>query len=159
MRLAITPKQLFARFTFAYTQSLSYLPLLFVRLSTMNQPQFFEIQSDNPSKLIDFYKNVFGWRFTKQDGLPVEMWRIETDGIDGALLKRPVKTPPTSHGTNAFLVSMQVDSFDDIATTIKDLGGTIAMEKFAVPGRCWQGYFWDPDDNAFGVFEVDESAK
>jgi uncharacterized protein len=32
------------------------------------------------------------------------------------------------------------------------------MERFAVPGRCWQGYFVDCDGNVFGIFEVDESA-
>ena len=25
------------------------------------------------------------------------------------------------------------------------------MPKFAVPGRCWQGYFLDPDHNVFGI--------
>jgi len=32
------------------------------------------------------------------------------------------------------------------------------MAKFAVPGRCWQGYFLDTDNNVFGIFEVDGNA-
>jgi predicted enzyme related to lactoylglutathione lyase len=39
------------------------------------------------------------------------------------------------------------------------LGGQVALPKFAVPGRCWQGYFIDLDGNTFGIFEVDENAK
>jgi len=31
--------------------------------------------------------------------------------------------------------------------------------KFAVPGRCWQGYFLDTEGNTFGVFEVDPDAR
>jgi hypothetical protein len=27
-----------------------------------------------------------------------------------------------------------------------------------VPGKCWQGYFIDTEDNTFGIFEVDEEA-
>jgi hypothetical protein len=34
----------------------------------------------------------------------------------------------------------------------------ISLPKFAVPGKCWQGYFQDPEGNTFGVFEVDERA-
>jgi hypothetical protein len=34
-----------------------------------------------------------------------------------------------------------------------------ALEKFAVPGTCWQGYFLDLEGNTFGLFQVDENAK
>ena len=33
------------------------------------------------------------------------------------------------------------------------------MPKFAVPGKCWQGYFLDADHNTFGILEVDANAK
>lgn len=33
------------------------------------------------------------------------------------------------------------------------------MPKFAIAGRCWQGYFVDLDNNVFGIFEVDESVQ
>jgi hypothetical protein len=35
----------------------------------------------------------------------------------------------------------------------------VALPKFAVPGKCWQGYFIDLDGNTFGIFEVDEGAR
>lgn len=38
-------------------------------------------------------------------------------------------------------------------------GGKVALAKFAVPGKCWQGYFLDTDGNVFGIFEVDDQAK
>ncbi len=38
-------------------------------------------------------------------------------------------------------------------------GGQVALPKFAIPGRCWQGYFLDLDSNTFGIFEGDEKAK
>jgi predicted enzyme related to lactoylglutathione lyase len=54
---------------------------------------------------------------------------------------------------------MEVENFDDIAKKILELGGREAMPKFAIPGKCWQGYFLDLDNNVFGIFEVDENAK
>jgi uncharacterized protein len=120
---------------------------------------YFEIQADNPDSAVKFYQGVFGWRFTKQEGLPIPYWRIETGGIRGGLLKRPAKTPPPEHGTNAFVCSVEVDSFDEVAAKITKHGGLVALEKFAVPGVCWQGYFVDPYGNTFGLFQPDSSAK
>lgn len=125
----------------------------------MNTIAFFEIQASDVGKAISFYKEAFGWDFVKDDDLPIEYYRIEGGGINGGILKRPVATPPLGGGTNAFTCSMQVESFDRVAETIMKNGGQVAMEKFAVPGKCWQGYFLDVDNNVFGIFEVDENAK
>ncbi len=125
----------------------------------MNTIGYFEIQSSDVKREISFYQAVFGWKFIKQEFVPIEYYRIETNGINGGLLKRPVQTPPMTFGTNAFTCSIQVASFDKIAELIMQNGGRVAMQKFAIPGRCWQGYFIDTDNNTFGVFEVDEKAK
>lgn len=120
----------------------------------MNTIGYFEIQASEPEKLLEFYANVFGWKFVEQSGLPVKYWRIETDGMDGGLLERPAKTPPTEYGTNAYTCSIEVENFDATAETILTNGGQIALPKFEIPGRCWQGYFIDTDNNVFGIFEV-----
>jgi uncharacterized protein len=91
--------------------------------------------------------------------VPIEYYRIETDSIYGGILKRPAKTPPPEFGTNAFTCSILVENFDKTAEIILKNGGQIAMPKFAIPGRCWQGYFIDIDHNTFGIFEVDENAR
>ena len=90
--------------------------------------------------------------------MPIEYWRIETGNIQGAILTRPAAVSPMS-GTNAFCCSAEVENFDATADKILSLGGGIALEKMAVPGRCWQGYFLDLGGNVFGIFEVDEDAK
>jgi predicted enzyme related to lactoylglutathione lyase len=54
---------------------------------------------------------------------------------------------------------MQVTDFDATAKAILKNGGQVALAKFAVPGTCWQGYFLDPEGNAFGLFQPDDSAK
>jgi predicted enzyme related to lactoylglutathione lyase len=119
---------------------------------------YFEIQSSDPSREIEFYRTVFGWNFTRENNPSVEYYRIETPGIHGGLLSRPAPVP-TEAGTNAFVCSIMVEDFDRTGEIILKLGGQVALPKFAIPGRCWQGYFIDPDNNVFGVFEVDENAR
>ena len=125
----------------------------------MNTVGYFEIQSSDTGRDVRFYETIFGWKFTKQEFLPIEYYRIETSGISGGLLKRPAKVPPPESGTNAFVCSIQVENFDETSQLILQGGGQVALPKFAVPGRCWQGYFVDLDNNTFGIFEADENAK
>jgi uncharacterized protein len=124
----------------------------------MSKVMFFEIQASDPTKLKNFYQKVFGWKFTRQEGLPIEYYDIEGAGIRGGLLQRPAKVPPPMHGTNAYVCSVEVNNFDATAKVITDNGAQVALPKFAVPGRCWQGYFVDPDGNTFGIFQVDLKA-
>lgn len=120
---------------------------------------YFEVQADDPARAARFYREVFGWAVDKaEEDLPVEYWRIHGDGIAGGLLARPVPAPELGQGTNAFVCSFEVSDLDRAADQIAALGGQVALPKFAVPGRCWQGYFIDTEGNTFGLFEVDAHA-
>jgi uncharacterized protein len=125
----------------------------------MNNVAYFEIQASNPASLLTFYATIFGWNFVKEEFVPIEYYRIETMGINGGLLKRPATTPPPGFGTNAFTCSIMVENYDTTSELVVANGGQIALPKFAIPGRCWQGYFIDPDHNVFGIFQPDENAK
>ncbi|MGZ3931463.1 MAG: VOC family protein [Bacteroidia bacterium] len=125
----------------------------------MNTIGYFEIQSSDPAREIKFYTSVFGWKFIKETFVPIDYYRIETNSINGGLLKRPAKVPPVESGANAFVCSVQVKNFEASADLILKNGGQVALPKFAIPGRCWQGYFIDQDNNTFGIFEVDEKAE
>lgn len=124
----------------------------------MNTIGYFEIQSSNPSREIEFYQTIFGWKFIREKLVSIEYYRIATNSINGGLLKRPAQMPPVNNGTNAFVNSVQVQSFDNTSKLILENGGRIALPKFAISGRCWQGYFMDKDNNTFGIFETDEHA-
>jgi uncharacterized protein len=138
---------------------INYSQIINIKENKMNTIGYFEIQSSNPEREIEFYKSVFGWEFHKEISLPIKYYRIETGSINGGLLKRPVQVPPIEFGTNAYVCSIQVENFDKTCELILKHGGIEALSKFAVPGRCWQGYFIDPDNNTFGIFEVDDNAK
>lgn len=125
----------------------------------MNNIAYFEIQSSSPEREVKFYSEIFGWKFTKVEGLPIQYYQIETSNKHGGLLERPAQTPPTHCGTNAFTCSIEVENFDETAEKILALGGQVAMDKFAIPNKCWQGYFIDQDHNTFGLVQVDENAQ
>jgi predicted enzyme related to lactoylglutathione lyase len=124
----------------------------------MNTIAYFEIQSSQPERDVEFYKAVFGWSFVKDEQLPIEYYHIETADMTGGLMKRFAAHPPVECGTNAFVCSIQVENFDETCERILKAGGQVAMPKFALPGKCWQGYFIDPDNNTFGIFEMDSEA-
>ena len=111
-----------------------------------------------------FYKDVFEWDFQKWG--EQAYWMIMTapkdskePGINGGLLPRPAKVPPTECGTNAYVCTMQVENFDEIAKKIEAGGGVVAMPKFALAGMAWQGYFRDTEGNTFGIHQPDANAK
>ncbi|MFT3981492.1 MAG: VOC family protein [Ferruginibacter sp.] len=124
----------------------------------MNSLVYFEIQSSSPEREVKFYETVFGWSFTRDENIPIEYYRIEAPNMHGGLLKRPVAIPAAGTGTNAFTCSIEVENFDQTSELIQEIGGQVAMPKFAIPGKCWQGYFLDPDNNVFGIVQVDEHA-
>lgn len=129
-----------------------------------NRVVHFEIQVDNPERAIKFYTDVFGWQFEKWGENPY--WMVMTadkdstePGINGGLLPRPCPAPMPQQGTNAFVCTVQVDSYDDIEKKILAAGGTVAMPKFALAGMAWQGYYIDTEGNTFGLHQADANAK
>ncbi|HLP54078.1 MAG TPA: VOC family protein [Fluviicola sp.] len=124
----------------------------------MNTVGYFEIHSADPQREIAFYSAVFGWKFIREEFVPIEYYRIETNGLHGGLMKRQGPSPENGSPVNGFVNSVQVENFDETSKIILENGGTVALPKFAIPGRCWQGYFKDRDHTIFGIFEVSEHA-
>ncbi len=130
----------------------------------MNRVVHFEIQAEDCGRAMKFYTNVFGWSFTQWG--EQKYWMLMTaekdskePGINGGLLPRPTPTPPKECGTNAFVCTVQVENFDEIAKKIMAAGGAVAMPKFALPKMAWQGYFLDTEGNTFGLHQTDVNAE
>ena len=130
----------------------------------MSRVVHFEIQADDVERAKAFYGAAFGWTFQDYSGMTgTTYWGVTTGptgtpGIDGGLLQRPAPVPPDQHGTNAYVVTMQVDDYDAVERRILDAGGRVALPKFAMPGMAWQGYYIDPEGNTFGLHQADPSA-
>lgn len=123
----------------------------------------FEIHCDDTDRAIKFYRELFGWKIDHFGG-PSDYWLINTGpegepGINGGLMKR--RTPPAEHGAavNAYICTVDVKDVDDTIAKAKKLGGSLAMEKFAVPGVGWLGYLKDTEGNLVGAMQSDPNAK
>ena len=130
-----------------------------------NRVVHFEIHADNIERAIKFYRQVFGWEFPKWMETP-PYWGVMTGekdskepGINGGLLSRPAPTSAEGKGANAFVCTVQVDSYDTIHDKILAAGGRVALPKAAIPGMAWQGYYLDTEGNCFGVHQADKGAK
>lgn len=130
-----------------------------------NRIVHFEIHAADPERAMKFYQDVFGWEFPRWMESP-PYWGIMTAaedskelGINGGLLNRRDGAPSEGAPVNAFVCTVQVDSYDAIHERIIKAGGTIAVPKHAISGMAWQGYYKDTEGNIFGVHQPDKDAK
>lgn len=120
-----------------------------------NRVVHFEIPCDNPEKVMEFFKEVFGWKF-QQFGNE-QYWSADTGdskapGIGGGIMK---KRDPNQPVVNSILV----ESVDEFIAKIEKAGGQIVVPKMPIPAVGWLAYFKDPDGNIHGIYQNDPSAK
>lgn len=124
----------------------------------MNRVSHFDIPADDPTRAINFYTNVFGWKFTKWDEGQMDYWMVETGpkdqpGINGGLMKRARKADPEA-GNNAFVCTIDVESLEEIRQKIEANGGRAFDEEMEIPGTGIIQNFFDTEGNFFGVIEM-----
>lgn len=123
----------------------------------------FEVYGDNPPKLADFYKNLFGWKFEQMPGA-MEYWLIKTvptderghptaQGVNGGMMKRPA-----GFEARGWLNYVQVESVDETVREVQKLGGSVMRPKSPVPKMGWFAIVTDPEHNLFALWQVDSKA-
>src|SRR2546430_3475679 len=112
----------------------------------MNRVTHFEIYTDDPESVQLFYQDVFGWKFQKFEGGPIEYWLVTTGddkepGINGGL------TRPREGQRPGTLNTIGVASLDESIKKIEQRGGKIFVPKMAIfyVGQLY--YAEDPDSN------------
>ena len=121
----------------------------------------FEMVADNPERAMKFYKQVFGWEFSKWDG-PQDYWYVKTGednqpGINGGL------TPKSSHESGKpggrVANSIDVPSVDEFTNKISAEGGKILSPKMPIPGIGYLAICQDTEGIVFGIIQHDSNAK
>jgi len=109
----------------------------------------FEIGATDADRATAFYSGVFGWQFgdSGMEGVDYRMTRTGEDQ-GGAVFPSEAASLKTYFDT------------DDIDATIGKVrdGGGEAEDKQPVPGMGWFAGCKDPEGNAFGLWQSDESA-
>ena len=121
----------------------------------------FEIHGSEPQRLIDYYGQLLGWRFTQFGDMPY--WAIDTgdgaigmntpgSGINGGLTQRQGPAPQRGAPVNGCNVVVGVDgNIDDVFRKGLELGGSEALPLSDMAGIGRVGYLLDPDGNVFGL--------
>jgi uncharacterized protein len=124
----------------------------------MSRVNHFEIYTDSPEAVQPFYREIFGWKFQKFEGGPLEYWLITTGPEDQPGINGGITRPREGQSTGT-LNTIAVASLDQTISKIEQLGGRICVPKMAIPKVGWLAYAEDPDGNVFGVIEPNTNAK
>jgi uncharacterized protein len=121
----------------------------------------FEIHAEKTLRAVDFYKQVFDWKFTKWPG-PEDYWLVKTGpkeepGIDGGLINR--RGPIDGTAVISYVCTVKVSSVDEIISKVASSGGLIVVPTMPIPGVGWLAYCKDTEGNISGIMEDDPSAK
>jgi uncharacterized protein len=130
----------------------------------------FEIPADDVERSSKFYSDLFGWKIEKWPGMDsdggggggssnMEYWVITTTDekgnkalIGGGMTKRQ---KPHEQITNF----IDVKSVEEYSSKIEKLGGKVVVPKMAVPEMGYFAVCHDTENNSFGIWESNESAK
>ena len=109
----------------------------------------FEIPARDPQQSVDFFSNVFGWKFNKwgeNEYYLTESGPKEEAGIEGAIMK-------WNHQDQPIVNTIQVEDLDACIKAIEENGGEIVVPKQNIPGVGKHCYFKDPSGYIHGAME------
>jgi uncharacterized protein len=115
----------------------------------------FEIPSDNIERAKKFYNNLFGWNMEKVPG-PMEYWMFATSAntnskseqtISGGVMERKMSNEPIT-------IYIGVESVNDYAKKVEELGGKVIKPRTEVPGYGWFAVCMDTENNLFALWET-----
>lgn len=127
----------------------------------------FQIPADDIVRSKKFYGELFGWEFEKfpvpsgSEAMSEEMeyWLISTvdtkgnKAVGGGMMKK--QSPQQQGITNYF----DVKSVQEYSAKVEKLGGKVITPKSPIPGMGYFAVCTDSENNGFGIFESDETAK
>lgn len=123
---------------------------------------YFEIHGTDTAALAAFYKQLFGWRVERWGESDTYIFHIKEgdaqdgSGINGAIRQR--RGPAPAHGAPVMgaVLSVALDPGETLEPYLEkgqQLGATLGVPPFEMPGAGRAAYLRDPDGNVFGLFE------
>jgi predicted enzyme related to lactoylglutathione lyase len=122
----------------------------------MNTLTHFEIPSNDVKKIKEFYAGLFDWEFQFMEEMNYMMFttKVENDKpVSGGGI---IQKQNENHTITNYIT---VDSVDDSAKKVEELGGKIVVPKMPVPGMGWFLHFNDIDENLMALWQNDKEAK
>lgn len=121
------------------------------------QPKFgtlvhFEVPTDSPEKVAQFYGQLFNWKITKTPmGPGMDYWLIAHQDAGpnetmGGIYQKTM-------GETGILNYFGVSNLDQAVAKAKSLGANVVKEKTEIPTIGWFAVLQDPDKNSFALFQ------
>ena len=108
----------------------------------------FEIRSQDPAALREFYSHLFDWQIEVHEAIDygVVMTKAEEDtvGINGGIAG-------ADGGANLVTFYVQVDDIDARLQQAVELGATVIVPVTTIPGAVTFALFADPQGNRIGL--------
>ncbi len=116
----------------------------------------FEIPAGDVDSLSKFYKDVFGWKFSKEPMPDFDYWLISTGPQGKSVGGGMYKKMGAQDGPRNYI---QVDKIDSAIETFKKAGGKEMMGKQEVPKVGFTFIGTDPEGNVIGLFEPQQRPR
>ena len=117
--------------------------------------RWFDIPADNLERAKSFYTRLFNWKIEPFPAMP-DYWHIDTggeyDSPDGGLMAR-------QHPQQTITQFISVDSVQESAAKVEELGGEVCVAKTAVPEAGYYAICKDTEGNPFGLWQSDHDAR
>jgi uncharacterized protein len=122
----------------------------------------FEIPSDDLERSKKFYNELFGWKIDKWPGsehTADDYWMITTtddkgdEALRGGMMKRQM---PQQQGITTYF---GVKSVQEYSAKVEQLGCKVIFPKRPVSGMGYFAICTDTENNGFGIWETDNTAK
>ncbi len=108
-----------------------------------------ELWSEDPEKVSDFYAKVFDWNIRHLPDLNYRL--VETGGgpgINGGIMK-----PQQGPWPGVMTFYIDVEDLDEYRAKIEAAGGKIVVHKMEVPGVGSLSLFEDPERRVIGLWQ------
>ena len=107
----------------------------------------FEIQSQQPGRLTDFYSDLFGWTIHPPNG--DDEYRFITTGPERGDVNGGIMPADAPHETVTFYVS--VEDIGAMLENVEELGGSVIMAETPIGSEMSIGFIADPQGNRIGL--------
>jgi hypothetical protein len=125
------------------------------------KPCYFDMTVHDVDKARDFFGQVFGWQFKKQEHAD-EYYRIEAGppaepGINGGI--GMVAGARIAEGRPMTQITIPVPNLESCIEKVKANGGYVLETRMAIPGIGWYANCAEPSGLVFGLLERDPDAQ
>jgi uncharacterized protein len=111
---------------------------------------WFEITSRQPSRLIEFYRELFDW--TISDSPDAGYWLVDTGG-GGDAIGGGIGATQAPDDPGGVTIYMRVDDLQTCLDKAEKLGGKTVVPPTDLPGNYGRfAMFADPDDHIVGLW-------